>query len=141
MAATTFCEHVGRATFGWCADREDAFLLAYSEEAAIEGPNFAWFKARHRRFLYIDRVAVAACARGRGLARALYETLFDAAQAGGWPMVCAEVNADPPNPASDAFHEALGFAVVGRAYLADRNKTVRYYARWIREAAAAPGTP
>ena len=42
-------------------------------------------------------------------------------------MVC-EVNAEPPNPASDAFHAALGFTEVGQATL-NRGKVVRYFAR------------
>jgi uncharacterized protein len=39
------------------------------------------------------------------------------------------VNSDPPNPASDAFHAALGFEVVGEAAIHDGAKTVRYLAR------------
>jgi heme-degrading monooxygenase HmoA len=33
-----------------------------------------------------------------------------------------------PNPASDRFHAAFGFAEVGSAWLAERAKTVRYLA-------------
>jgi hypothetical protein len=43
-------------------------------------------------------------------------------------VVC-EVNADPPNPASDAFHAALGFAAVGSAANHGGGKTVRYFCR------------
>jgi predicted GNAT superfamily acetyltransferase len=67
--------------------------------------------------------------RGRGVARQLYEDLFDAARSSGRGRVVCEVNSDPPNPASDAFHARLGFAVVGTAHLADRGKTVRYFCR------------
>ncbi len=48
-------------------------------------------------------------ARGRGVARALYEAVFADARAAGLPLVCCEVNVEPPNPVSDAFHAALGF--------------------------------
>jgi predicted GNAT superfamily acetyltransferase len=41
--------------------------------------------------------------------------------------VC-EVNAEPPNPASDAFHAAMGFAEVGSATLGG-GKQVRYFER------------
>jgi hypothetical protein len=47
-------------------------------------------------------------------------------------VVC-EVNADPPNPASDAFHTALGFAEVGSASIHAGSKTVRYLARRIHD--------
>ena len=47
-------------------------------------------------------------------------------RAAGHARVVCEVNSDPPNPASDAFHAALGFAEVGQAVLATQGKVVRY---------------
>jgi uncharacterized protein len=105
-----------------------ALLLVFDQDAAIEGPNFEWYKARHARFLYIDRVVVAAGARGRGLARKLYETAFAAGGAAGFELIGCEVNLDPPNPASDAFHAALGFSEVGDAWLPS-GKRVHYLTR------------
>jgi predicted GNAT superfamily acetyltransferase len=55
--------------------------------------------------------------------------LFSAAHLVGHTIVCCEVNAEPPNPASDAFHEAMEFSVIGAATLDDGAKTVRYFAR------------
>lgn len=110
------------------ADRA-AFLIAFDQDADYDSPNFLWFRERYRRFVYVDRVVVAPAARGRGLARALYADLFAAAAEAGHDRVCCEVNSAPPNPASDAFHAALGFAEVGGAHLADRDKSVRYLVR------------
>jgi uncharacterized protein len=107
----------------------DAFIIAFDHQTPPQGPNHAWFLMRHPRFLYIDRVCVAPRARKQGLARGLYADAFDVARARDLPIVCCEVNLDPPNPSSDAFHAALGFAQVGRAYLPDRGKTVRYLER------------
>jgi hypothetical protein len=105
----------------------DGFLIALDQNSRIsDGANFAWFKARHPRFVYVDRIVVAAPARGRGIGQALYRDLFQAARAASHALICAEVNLDPPNPVSDAFHAGFGFAEVGRAYLPDRKKTVRY---------------
>ena len=73
-----------------------------------------------------DRILVAPSARGRGCARQLYHDLFEyAAQAGHDRIVC-EVNKTPPNPASDAFHAALGFVEVGNASVHGGSRTVRY---------------
>jgi predicted GNAT superfamily acetyltransferase len=63
------------------------------------------------------------------VARTLYDELFRRAAAEGVPMIGCEVNSDPPNPASDAFHERLGFAEVGRAALPGGTKLVRYLSR------------
>lgn len=106
----------------------DALLIAFDEAADYDSPNFLWFRERFDRFVYVDRIVVAPGARGRGLARRLYEALFDRARSAGHQRVVCEVNADPPNPASDAFHAALGFVGIGSALLAN-GKTVRYFER------------
>src|SRR5437016_795621 len=91
----------------------DAFLLAFDQDARYDSPNFLWFCARYPRFVYVDRIVVASSARGRGHARRLYDDLFEQAIAAGHDRVVCEVNSQPPNPASDAFHAALGFVEVG----------------------------
>jgi predicted GNAT superfamily acetyltransferase len=104
----------------------EAFLIAFDHGTPAQGPNHAWFLARLPQFFYVDRVCVDARSRRKGLARALYAEAFATAARRAIPTVCCEVNIDPPNPASDAFHTALGFFEVGRAFLPERGKTVRY---------------
>lgn len=108
---------------------EDAFLIAFDQNADYHSPNFLWFRERYPRFVYVDRIVVSPTRRGEGIARRFYETLFEAARAAGHEHAVAEVNSDPPNPGSDAFHAALGFETVGEARLADRGKSVRYILR------------
>jgi hypothetical protein len=105
-----------------------AFLIAFDETANYEGQHFAWFRERYRRFVYVDRVVVSHAARGRGLARALYDDLFAAAREAGRTRIACEVNRAPPNPASDAFHAKLGFAEVGQS-APSGGKVVRYMLR------------
>ncbi len=107
----------------------DAFLLAFDQDADYDSPNFLWFRARYPRFVYVDRIVVAASARGRGCARRLYRDLFEQAERPSHERVVCEVNISPPNPASDAFHAALGFAEVGSASVHEGSKTVRYLSR------------
>jgi uncharacterized protein len=102
------------------------FLIALSERTPAQGPNHAWFLARHAAFLYVDRVVIAPAARGRGHARRLYEDL--AAMAGDRPL-CCEVNLAPPNPGSLAFHDRLGFVPCGEADDPRNGKRVRYLIR------------
>jgi len=109
-----------------------AMMIAFDERApSYDSPNYRWFAARYPRFVYVDRVAVSAGARGRGAGRQLYEQLFAQARADGHTIACAEVYSDPPNDASIAFHKAMGFTEVGSAYLPERGKTVTYFARSI----------
>ena len=107
-----------------------AFLIAFAPDADYDGVHFAWFRERFKDFVYVDRVVVAHAARGRGIARALYADLFQRAQSDGHSMICCEVNVDPPNPASDAFHASLGFHEIGRASMAN-GKVVRYFTKAI----------
>jgi hypothetical protein len=107
----------------------EAFLIACDEGAAYDSPNFLWFRERYASFVYVDRVIVAPEARGKGLARLLYEDLFAKTLASGRDLVGCEVNLVPPNPGSDAFHAALGFEEAGRAEIHGGAKTVRYLAK------------
>ncbi len=109
--------------------RVEAFLIGFDQDADYASPNFLWFRARYPRFAYVDRIAVAEAARGRGHARRLYEDFFAQARRDGHTVVTCEVNSDPPNPASDAFHAALGFGLVGEAAIYGGARTVRYFER------------
>lgn len=109
----------------------EAFLMAFDQDAAYDSPNYLWFRSRYPLFVYVDRVVVANAARGRGHARRLYTDLFDVAARAGHTIVTCEVNAEPPNPASDSFHAALGFTEVGDAVIHGGAKSVRYFERRI----------
>ena len=102
------------------------FLIALSDQTPVQGPNHAWFLAHYPAFLYIDRVVISPLSRGLGHARRLYEDL--AAIAAGRPL-CCEVNIVPPNPASLAFHDRLGFVPCGEADDPRNGKHVRYLIR------------
>ncbi len=120
---------LGVAYYARTFDDGAAMIIAFDQTAPYDSPNFRWFLQRYPRFVYVDRVAVTQKARGRGLGRVIYEELFARARADGHTIVCAEIYSDPPNPVSDAFHEAMGFEEIGRAFLPDRGKSVRYLVR------------
>ncbi len=88
------------------------FLICLAPDAPYGSANFRWFSQRYDDFLYVDRVAVSASYRRRGVADALYR---DAAASVGRPyrLLAAEVNLRPPNDGSLRFHERLGFEPVG----------------------------
>ena len=119
---------IGHAFHAVRAGEADAFMIAFDQGGDYASPNFLWFRERYERFVYVDRIAVNPSARGRGLARMLYEDLFELARRAGHARVVCEVNSQPPNPASDAFHKSMGFAEVGSARLGAA-KQVRYFER------------
>jgi len=97
------------------ANRVAGYLLAFDREAAYDGEEFLAFrKLLPGPFVYIDQVAVAADQKRHGVAARLY--------AGLEGVLCCDVNLQPPNPASSAFHRALGFESVEILSTADGRK-------------------
>ena len=88
------------------------FLICMAPEAPYRSPNFLWLQERYRDFLYIDRVAVSAQFRRRGIAGTLYRDAA-ATDSSRFRMLACEVNLRPRNPESLRFHERYGFEPVG----------------------------
>lgn len=103
-----------------------ALLIAFTSTADYDNPNFQWFVERFDSFIYVDRIIVSAQAQGQGLGKHLYTDLFGWARRAGLSRVCCEVNQQPPNPGSDAFHERMGFLPAGQARLEHNGKVVSY---------------
>lgn len=145
MAAPDFAALVGGALLALVvgeADAPRAFLVLLGPEGPAQGPNHAWFREHHPGAAYIDRVVVAEAARGQGLGRRLYAAAAEAALARGLDALGCEVNLDPPNPESQAFHARLGFRPVGEARDPRNGKRVSYLlapaAHFLRNAAKRP---
>lgn len=89
------------------------YLIAYTSDAVYDGEEFAWFQRRYRPFLYIDQVAVAQQHRGASLGFQLYQAAERVAREQRLLSLVCEVNLDPPNPVSLAFHTRNGFEEIG----------------------------
>ena len=88
------------------------FVVTVTGDADYDGSNFGWFRERYESFDYLDRIVVHEDFRRQGLGRLTYD-LLEARTAVGAPVLALEVNSDPPNPASMAFHTGRGYAQVG----------------------------
>lgn len=86
------------------------YALVFAHDADYDGEEFQLLRGRLAEpFLYIDQIALAPAARGRGVGRQVYAELARRAAAQGLRALCCEVNTQPANPASLAFHKRLGF--------------------------------
>jgi predicted GNAT superfamily acetyltransferase len=129
MSPEKFDRMIASAAVATFIAPDAALLLAFGQGDDYDGGHFLWFRERFERFIYIDRVVVAAPYRRHGLGRLLYADLFRRAEQLGHSQIVCEVNSQPPNPVSDAFHAAQGFAQVGTAVIDGGAKTVRYLLR------------
>jgi uncharacterized protein len=87
------------------------FVVTFSSGSAYDGENFAWFTEHYEDFCYLDRVVIHEDFRRRGLGSQVYDELESSCRR---PVFALEVNLDPPNEGSLAFHRARGFAEVGQ---------------------------
>ncbi|TFD84938.1 GNAT family N-acetyltransferase [Cryobacterium serini] len=90
------------------------FTILFIAGAEYASENYHWFSSRSTDFLYVDRIVVADGYRGQGLGQVLYDAIFGAARRLKLTEVFCEVNLEPPNPGSLAFHDRLGFTEVGQ---------------------------
>ena len=86
-----------------------AFVMSLGPGHPYPSEVYRWFEDRGVRHQYIDRIVVAPSAKGTGIGSALYASVLERARERGALEVTCEVNVDPPNPGSIAFHERLGF--------------------------------
>lgn len=99
---------VDRTTAGFC--------LVLAPGAEYDSMNYLWFSERYDDFVYLDRIAISPGFQGRGIGRAVYDEVDRLAQRRRPTATefTLEVNLEPRNDASLAFHARLGFAEVGR---------------------------
>jgi len=92
------------AGHAWLVAERDGQVVGYAYATAFnERPAYRWSAG--------VSVYIAETARGRGVGRTLYETLFDRLRERGFRMACAGITL--PNEASVGLHESLGFKQVG----------------------------
>jgi predicted GNAT superfamily acetyltransferase len=94
-------------------ERVVGFVLTMAPGADYDSENYLWHAARYGdSFYYLDRIVIAEEMRRQGVAAFVYDAMEDVARAFG--RMTLEVNVDPPNLESLAFHERRGYVEVGR---------------------------
>lgn len=88
------------------------FVVTIPPRAAYDSAHYRWFAERYGDdYYYLDRVVLSEASRRRGLGAQLYRALE--ARAAAYGRLTLEVNTDPPNHVSLAFHTARGYQPVG----------------------------
>lgn len=98
------------------------FLIGFCDGKTYDSLNYQWFRSRLKNFFYIDRIVIDENARSQGLGKLFYQHLIKWAGQNAITWLAAEIDIDPPNPGSLAFHVNLGFSEVAQQTLS--NKTV-----------------
>jgi predicted GNAT superfamily acetyltransferase len=94
-------------------DQFAGFVLTFRAGSPYDSPNYRWFtQAYGEDFYYLDRVVVHENFRRLGLGSVVYDELEAHAQDLA-PVFALEVNLDPPNEPSLAFHRIRGYHRVG----------------------------
>ncbi len=112
MTADDYREIAGwayRVLIAEAGGKPAGFLILIRPGSDYPSDNYGWFEEQFDHHLYVDRIAVSKAAWGQGVGRSLYEEAMRIAAATGEKRLTAEVNEDPPNPESMAFHAKLGF--------------------------------
>ncbi len=89
------------------------FVMTIAPGVAYDSENYQWHAERYgAAFYYLDRIVIAEDMRRQGLAGFVYDAMEEAARP--FRRMTLEVNIDPPNAGSLAFHERRGYVEVGR---------------------------
>ena len=84
------------------------FVVTMAPGSDYDSDNYRWFASHYgESFYYLDRIVIAEEMRRRGLAAFVYDAMEEIAH--GFGRMALEVNVDPPNVGSLAFHEHRGY--------------------------------
>ena len=87
------------------------FVICLRENTRYHSINYKFFQKRHKKFFYIDRIAVINEYQSTGIGSTFYNKLLSLRDSCNIP-ICAEVNIDPPNEISINFHKKHGFSEI-----------------------------
>ena len=106
-------------------------LIVLGPGESYGSANYTWLNSQFRNFCYVDRIIIATSGKRNGYGKALYLELEKHAASTGTEVLLCEVNVEPENPQSMAFHASLGWVP-----FQDREhgpgKVVRYFKKSIK---------
>lgn len=82
----------------------------------FQATNYRWFEDNLDDYLYVERIVVAQGSQGRGVGRTFYDHLIEDSDRS---HLVSEVNTNPRNDASLAFHDRYDFQPIGELTYGD----------------------
>tara|TARA_A100001037_G_C15082873_1_gene605140 strand:- start:411 stop:911 length:501 start_codon:yes stop_codon:yes gene_type:complete len=133
LTASELSDIVNISEKAWVVDEGDKIvgvLIVLGPRESYGSANYTWLNSQFTNFCYVDRIIIATSGKRNGYGKALYLALEEHAVSTGVEMLLCEVNVEPENPQSMAFHESLGWVP-----FQDREhgpgKIVRYFKKLI----------
>jgi len=117
----------------WVVDVEKnivAALITLGPGVQYQSNNYTWLETQFDNYCYVDRIMVDIHAKRNGFGKQLYAALETYAKEIGVEVLLCEVNIEPPNPQSLAFHTDLGWDPFHDREHA-QGKKVRYFKKRI----------
>lgn len=136
LDADSFAQLIVDCDRTWVVDDDDStslggLLVTVRPGSAYGSANYAWLDERYDDFCYVDRIIIAPSHKRLGLGSKLYATLeLHAAEQQAARLLC-EVNIEPPNPQSLAFHAERGWVPIEDRVFGE-GKAVRYLQKPLR---------
>ena len=117
-------EQGGSVNILWNREHRVGFLISYGANGSYESVNYQWFQQRLKAFRYIDRIVIDQAYRGRGFGDSCYQSLIDQSRRDKLCWLTAEIDIEPSNPGSLAFHQKHGFTEAGQQAVQNGKKRV-----------------
>lgn len=97
------------------------FMIVLSPGLDYESLNYKYFIGNYKSFSYVDRIVIDSDYQHKGHGSTFYKYLELQTSA---PVICCEINIEPLNEQSIAFHAHNNFKEVARQVTEDGNKMV-----------------
>lgn len=106
------------------------YLLSFPRESGYDDTEMcALRRLLPEPFIYICQIAIAPEYRRQGLGGAFYQRVEAVGHRRDARILCCDVNTNPPNAASLAFHRRLGFAEIAAGLAGDGRTEIAFLAR------------
>lgn len=102
------------------------FMIVLPPDLDYQSLNYRFFLHNYDDFLYVDRIVVDPEFQRKGIGKRLYEKISSE-----FPQskITCEVNVEPDNPESLAFHKAMGFKEIAQQVTESGKKRVSFQVR------------